>query len=222
MSPRTKALPTRILLVDDHPIFRAGLKALVEMRGDAVVVGTASSAEAAVDLVRRLDPDVVVMDLALADSDGLEATRRIRALGLDAKVLVLTAQAMDDYLLPVLDAGASGYLPKSAGEDSLLDAVSIVAAGEVYLPPRAARMLVTEHRTTRSEESEALRELSLRDREVLALTAGGFSAREIAEKLLVSSKTVDSYRTRITGRLGLESRSDLVRFALRNGLLKGL
>jgi two-component system response regulator NreC len=210
---------TRILLADDHAMFRAGIKALLDAERGLAVVGEAASGDEAVDEVRKLKPDVVVMDLSMPGSGGLEATRRIRALGLDTKVLVLTVHAEEEYLVPVVDAGASGYLTKTSADTDLVEALRVVARGEVYLPPRATTLLLQRYRAE-DEDSTGLHNLSPREQEVLALTAEGFSSTEIGQRLFISPKTVDTYRGRIMQKLGLTHRSELVRFALRVGLLK--
>lgn len=214
--------PLEILLVDDHQMFRAGIKALIEAEGRMKVVGEAGSGEEAVERVRELKPDVVVMDLSMPGTNGLEATRRIAALGLDTKVLVLTVHAEEEYLVPVVEAGASGYLTKTSADIELLEALRVVARGQVFMPPKATTLLLQRYkeRDDREEGGGGLHQLSPREREVLALTAEGFSSREIGEKLFISPKTVDTYRSRIMDKLGLSHRSELVRFALEVGLLK--
>ena len=209
-----------VLLVDDHAMFRAGIKALLEAAGKVDVVGEASSGDEAVDKVRQLKPDVVVMDLSMPGSNGLEATRRIAALELATSVLVLTVHAEEEYLVPVVEAGASGYLTKTSADTDLLEAIRVVARGQVFLPPKATTLLLKQYKAAESEEETGLKDLSTREQEVLALTAEGFSSREIGKKLFISPKTVDTYRSRIMDKLGLSHRSDLVRFALRVGLLK--
>jgi two-component system response regulator NreC len=209
-----------VLLVDDHAMFRAGIKALLEAAGKVDVVGEASSGDEAVDKVRQLKPNVVVMDLSMPGSNGLEATRRIAALELDTSVLVLTVHAEEEYLVPVVEAGASGYLTKTSADTDLLEAIRVVARGQVFLPPKATTLLLKQYKAAESEEEAGLKDLSTREQEVLALTAEGFSSREIGKKLFISPKTVDTYRSRIMDKLGLSHRSDLVRFALRVGLLK--
>jgi two-component system, NarL family, response regulator NreC len=211
---------TRILLVDDHAMFRAGIKALLEAEGRLQVVGEASSGDEAVDRVRELKPDVVVMDLSMPGSNGLEATRRIAALELDTKVLVLTVHAEEEYLVPVVEAGASGYLTKTSADTDLIEAIRVVARGEVYLPPKATTLLLQRYKASEADDTAGLHDLSTREQEVLALTAEGYSSREIGKKLFISPKTVDTYRSRIMDKLGLNHRSELVRFALRVGLLK--
>ncbi len=215
------AEPIKILLADDHAMFRSGIRALLEGESSMEVVGEASSGDEAVDQARRLDPTVVVMDLSMPESDGLEATRRIAALDLDTRVLVLTVHAEEEYLVPVVEAGASGYLTKTSADRDLVEAIRVVARGEVYLPPQATKLLLQEYKASeQDEDTSRLHKLSSREQEVLALTAEGYSSREIGKKLFISPKTVDTYRSRIMKKLKLNHRSELVRFALRVGLLK--
>jgi two-component system response regulator NreC len=215
--------PVRIVLADDHAMFRAGLAALLESEPRFEVVGEASTGEEAVDLSRALKPDIVVMDLSMPGTNGLEATRRIAALGLDTRVLVLTVHAEEEYLVPVVEAGASGYLTKTSADTDLIEALKVVSRGQVYLPPKATTLLLRQYKKAEDDdEPSRLKELSSREREVLALTAEGFSSREIGKKLFISPKTVDTYRSRIMEKLGLSHRSELVRFALKVGLLKEL
>ena len=210
----------RVLLVDDHAMFRAGIKALLEVDGRITVVGEASTGDEGVDRARELKPDVVVMDLSMPDSNGLEATRRIVALELDTNVLVLTVHAEEEYLVPVIDAGASGYLTKTSADTDLREAIKVVARGQVFLPPKATTLLLRRYKQAEAEDGVGLHDLSTREQEVLALTAEAFSSAEIGKKLFISPKTVDTYRSRIMHKLGLTHRSELVRFALRVGLLK--
>jgi two-component system response regulator NreC len=212
--------PITVLLVDDHAMFRAGIRALLEAEGHVEVLGEGASGDEAVDLVRQLKPDVVVMDLSMPGSNGLEATRRIAALELQTHVLVLTVHAEEEYLVPVVEAGASGYLTKTSADTDLLEAIRIVARGQVFLPPKATTLLLKKYKASEADEAAGLKDLSTREQEVLALTAEGFSSREIGKKLFISPKTVDTYRSRIMDKLGLNHRSELVRFALKVGLLK--
>jgi len=214
------AKPISVLLVDDHAMFRAGIRALLEAEGHVEVIGEGASGDEAVDLVRQLKPDVVVMDLSMPGSNGLEATRRIAALELDTHVLVLTVHAEEEYLVPVVEAGASGYLTKTSADTDLLEAIRIVARGQVFLPPKATTLLLKQYKASEADEEAGLKDLSTREQEVLALTAEGYSSREIGKKLFISPKTVDTYRSRIMDKLGLNHRSELVRFALKVGLLK--
>lgn len=213
--------PIRILLADDHAMFRAGLAALIDLEKTMAVVGEASNGQEAVDQTRRLKPDIVVMDISMPGSGGLVATRRIAALELPTRILVLTVHAEEEYLVPVIQAGASGYLTKTSADRDLIDALRTVAGGQVYLPPGATTLLLREYRNLpHDEDAQGLQKLTTREQEVLSLTAEGYTSREIGQKLFLSPKTVDTYRSRITSKLGLDHRSELVRFALRTGLLK--
>ncbi len=201
-------------------MFRAGIRALLEASGRIEVVGEAATGDEALELVRSLKPDVVLMDLSMPGSNGLDATRRLAGYSVDCRVLVLTVHAEEEYLVPVVEAGAHGYLTKTSADTDLLEAIEVVHRGEVYLPPRAATLLLQRYRSEQNQDQAGLQDLSAREQEVLALTAEGFSSREIGQKLFISHKTVDTYRARIMEKLGLNHRSELVRFALRVGLLK--
>jgi two-component system response regulator NreC len=212
----------RVVIADDHTIFRAGLKALLQAESGIDVVGEAADGAEAVELARALKPDVIIMDLSMPGTNGLDATRRIAALGLGTHVLVLTVHAEEEYLVPVVEAGASGYLTKTSADRDLVEALRVVSRGEVYLPPSATTLLLQQYRKTEADGEPSLKALSPREREVLALTAEGFSSREIGKQLFISPKTVDTYRARIMEKLGLNHRSELVRYALKVGLLTEL
>jgi DNA-binding NarL/FixJ family response regulator len=213
--------PIRVVLADDHVVLRSGLKALLEAEPDLEVVGEASTGVQAVERARNLNPDVVVMDLDMPEMGGLDATREIAALGKETRVLVLTMHAEEDQLLAVLDAGGSGFIRKTKAEEDLIRAIRSVARGEVFLYPNATRMLLQRYRQAEEQgEASPLEELSDREREVLALTAEGYSSTEIGKKLFLSPKTVDTYRSRLMQKLGISHRAELVKFALRTGLLK--
>ena len=210
----------RILLTDDHLVLRAGLKALLETERDFRVVGEASTGEEAVTMAKQLHPDVVVMDLSMPGMGGLEATRQLTT-DTKCRVLVLTMHSEEEYLLPVLEAGGSGYVKKTSADEDLTNAIRTVARDEVFLYPNAAKLLLQGFRV-KGEDSQPdpLAKLTDREREVLGMTAEGFSSSEIGEKLFISPKTVDTYRSRIMEKLSLHHRSELVRFALNTGLLK--
>jgi DNA-binding NarL/FixJ family response regulator len=211
----------RIVLADDHAVLRSGLRALLDAEKEFEVVGEAGTGEEAVERARLSRPDVVVMDLSMPGMGGLEATRQIAALNIGARVLVLTVHAEEEYLLPVLEAGGSGYVRKTSADEDLIEAIHTVARNEVFLYPSAAKLLLQGYRTAEaSGEDDPTEQLSDREREVLAFTAEGFSSSEIGKKLFLSPKTVDTYRARIMQKLGLTHRSELVRFALRTGMLK--
>ena len=211
----------RDLLVDDHAVVRAGVKAVLGAAKDVHVVGEAASGAEALAMAERLKPDVMVMDISLGDMDGMAVTRQLVAKGLPSRVLTLTMHAEEDYLVPMLEAGAAGYVLKSAADRELLDAVRTVARGEVYVRPDAARILAKGYtrKDPLHEERQRFEKLTERERDVLRLTAQGFSAPEIGEKLFISPKTVDTYKQRIQDKLGLSHRHEYVQLALRLGLL---
>ena len=211
----------RVVLADDHSVVRAGLKAVLGTAKDIEVVGEASGGREAVALVVRLKPDVVVMDLSMDDMDGTAATAEITALGTNTRVLVLTMHDEEDYLVPVIEAGAAGFLVKSVADRELVDAVRMIARGDMYMRPSAARVLAK--RITRKDPAQADRErfarLTDRERDVLRLVAQGYSAPEIGGRLFISPKTVDTYKQRIHEKMGLSHRAEYVQIALRLGLL---
>ena len=212
----------RVVLADDHMVVRAGLKAVLAGARDIDVVGEASNGKEAIALVDRLHPDVVVMDLSMADMDGLTATREIVGKANSPKVLVLTMHGEEEYLVQVLEAGASGYLVKNAADRELVDAIRAVARGDMYVQPSAGRVLARGMKRDEKTLDDRARfeKLTERERDVLRLVAHGFTAPEIGEKLFISPKTVDTYKQRIGEKLGLTHRSDYVQFALKLGLLK--
>lgn len=210
----------RIILVDDHAVLRAGLKALLDAEDDMAVVAEASTGEEGVEKALRLKPDVVVMDLSMPGMGGMEATRQIVAAGVGVKVLVLTMHAEEEYLLAVLEAGGSGYVRKTSADQDLTTAIRTVSKDEVFLYPSAAKLLLQGFKTKETGGPDPLEKLTDRERDVLQQTVQGFSSSEIGEKLFISPKTVDTYRARVMEKLGLTHRSELVRFALETGLLK--
>ena len=211
----------RVVLADDHAVVRAGLKAVLGTAKDIDVIGEAKDGREAVGLVDRFHPDVVVMDLSMAGTDGAEATKEIVAKGGSTRVLILTMHPEEDYLVPLLEAGAAGYLVKSAADRELVDAVRAVAKGDVYVRPAAARILAKglTRKDPHQAERDRFEKLTERERDVLRLTAQGYSAPEIGERLFISPKTVDTYKQRINEKLGLHHRADYVQLALRLGLL---
>jgi DNA-binding NarL/FixJ family response regulator len=211
----------RVILVDDHNVVRAGLKAVLGSAKDIEVVGEGSTGKDAISLAERLDPDVIVMDLSMGEMDGAEATKALVGKKARAKVLILTMHAEDSYLVPLLEAGASGYLVKSAADRELIDAVRAVAHGDVYMQPSAARALAQriQRRAEHADERTMFEKLTEREQNVLKFVARGYSAPEIGEKLFISPKSVDTYKQRINVKLGLAHRSDYVDFALKIGLL---
>ena len=219
-APAPVPKPIQILLADDHWVVRAGLRATLDGHANLRVVGEAESGEEAIEQVRALKPDVVLMDLRMPGIGGLEAVRRIAALDGGPKVLVLSAYLGEDLLLDVLKAGGVGFVTKVSDRENLTLAIRTVLENEIFLDPSAAKVLVANYKDSHHQEAKGpLGPLSAREREVLALTAEGHSSTEIAKLLRLSSKTVDTYRARIMDKLGLKHRWELVRFALRAGLL---
>ena len=211
----------RVVLADDHSVVRAGLKAVLGVAKDIEVIGEAKTGLEAVTLAERFKPDVIVMDLSMPEMDGTAATKAIVAKGLDTRVLILTMHAEEDYLVPLIEAGAAGYLVKSAADRELVDAVRAVAHGDVYVRAAAARVLAKNltKKDPAQSERERFEKLTERERDVLRFVAQGYSAPEIGEKLFISPKTVDTYKQRIQEKLGLMHRSDYVQLALKLGLL---
>ncbi len=210
-----------VLLVDDHAIVRSGLKAVLGSARDIEVIGEASNGREALERVETLRPHVVVMDLTMAEMDGITATRAIGEMEDPPRVLVLTMHAEEEYLLPVLEAGAAGYLVKSAADRELIEAVRTVARGEMYVSHSAGRVLARGIR--KKDENADLRaryeKLTEREQAVLRLVAAGYTAPEIGEQLFISPKTVDTYKQRVNEKLGIQHRNDYVTFALKLGLL---
>jgi DNA-binding NarL/FixJ family response regulator len=213
----------RVVLVDDHAILRTGLRAVLGAAPEVEVVGEAAGGHAAVALLAKTKADVVVMDISMADGDGIAATRAITAGDGDVpRVLVLTMHSEEAYLEAVLEAGASGYLVKSAADRELVDAVRAVARGDIWVQPAAARVLAQGARRREEQATDRSRyeRLTERERAVFRLIAEGYTAPEIGEQLNISPKTVDTYKQRINDKLGLTHRADYVKLALKLGLLK--
>jgi len=210
----------RVLIVDDHTIVRSGVRLLLEGEPDIEVVGEALDGGEALALVEVLRPHVVLMDIAMPGMDGLEATREIKARWPDINVLVLTMHRTDDYFFEMLKIGASGYVLKSAETGELVNAVRVVARGEVYLYPTMARQLVQDY-LVRTEGSAAFDpSLSPREAEILQLLVDGYSNKEIAEKLVISPSTVYTHRNNLMLKLDLSNRRELIQYARKRGLLR--
>ncbi len=210
----------RILLVDDHPILREGLRALLVLNDDLQIVGEAGDGDQAIEMVRYQQPDVIIMDIAMPGMDGIEATRRILKEQPDSRILILSQHDNDRYILPVLRAGAAGYMLKRSIGAELVQAIRSVSRGESYLPPSIAKMLLRDYQSKREtppEPGEA--ELTAREKEVLRLVAEGHTSREIAELLSLSKKTVLCHRANIMTKLGIHNRTELIKYAIRLGLV---
>jgi DNA-binding NarL/FixJ family response regulator len=210
----------RVVLADDHEVVRAGLRALVDECAGMTVVGEAANGTEAILRARELNPDVVVMDLSMPVMDGAAATERIRSECPDVKVLALTAHDDRAHLTRLMQAGAAGYVLKRGAADELVRAIRTVAAGATYVDPTLAGSLLRSNaRATRRDGTDAAVPLSEREEEVLRRIAWGESNKEIAAQLGISTKTVETYKARITEKLGLRSRPEMVRYAVRRGWL---
>src|SRR5512136_3040652 len=210
----------RVMLADDHPVVRAGVRAFLADEPDMLVVGEASNASQAVALAQELQPDVAVLDISMPGY-GLDATRRIRSTCPATQVLILTFHAQEYFLFLALRAGAAGYVLKSTVDTDLLNAIRVVAEGGVFLHPSGARMLVEDYQARPgTDPADADDQLSEREREVVRLIALGYTSNEAAEVLTLSPKSVETYRTRIMQKLRVHSRIGLVQYALLHNLLK--
>ena len=208
----------RVLLVDDHAILRAGLRSLLATYDDIEVVGEASNGEEAIQMVRSLQPDVIVMDVMMPGMNGLIATRYIMEEHPDARILMLTQYGNKEYVLPLLEAGASGYVLKQAADTDFVRGIRAVYEGNSYLHPPVAK-LVLEALMTGEDTIEPEQRLTPREREVLVLVAQGYTNQEIADILYISPKTVDVHRTRMMNKLDLHNVAEIVRFAVRRRLI---
>jgi DNA-binding NarL/FixJ family response regulator len=228
------ATSIRVLLADDHDILRQGLKLLLSLQQEIQTVGEARTGREAVDMVQDLQPDVVVMDITMPDMDGLEACRLIRSLYPSTQVLILTMHESEEYFLQALRMGAAGYLVKKAAPSDLHMAIHSVAHGGAFLYPGLAKALIRmyvsdssattpaplqEDKATASSLAQELRNLTPREIEVLKLVAEGHTSQEIADQLVLSIKTVQAHRANIMEKLGLRAITQLVRFAIRYGLI---
>ncbi len=207
----------RILVVDDHALLRDGIRALLSLHDDIEIVAEASEGKEAIEKTRELVPDVVVMDIAMPGMDGLEATRRIAKKEPTVKVLVLTQHDNKEYILAAIKAGAAGYVPKGALGSELISAIRTVHKGDSFLYPSAAAVLIGDY--LRQVEEEPYDRLTDREREILKLITEGHTSREIAEMLFISIKTVLGHRTKIMEKLDIHNRTELIKYAIRKGLV---
>ncbi len=207
----------RVLLVDDHALMRDGIRALLDLQDDIEIVGEACEGQEAIDKAQELKPDVLIMDISMPEMDGLEATRRIKKKNPSVKVLVLTQHDNREYILSTIKSGSDGYLPKRALGSELVVAIRAVHQGHSFLYPTAAGALLEDYR--RQVGKEPYDRLTEREREVFRLIADGHTSREIANTLFITLKTVLNHRAKIMVKLDIHNRSELVKYAIRKGLV---
>ena len=210
----------RVFLADDHAVVREGLKALINGQAGMEVVGEAADGRTACARAKEIRPDIVVMDVSMPEWNGVQATKELRAQCPDVKVLALTVHEERSYLRDLIEAGASGYVLKRSAAEDLVHAVQVVARGDMYLDPSVTAVVLGRLARTRLNEDSVSAELSDRETEVLQLIAHGHSNKDIATRLKISVKTVETYKARSMEKLGLTGRADIVRFALHKGWLK--
>lgn len=214
-------MTTRLLLVDDHAVVRSGLRMLLENEKDVEIIGEAASAHEAIEAATRLKPNVILMDIGLPDLSGIDATREIKKRLPEVSIVALTIHEDEEYFFKMLEAGATGYVPKRAAPEELLTAIRAAANGQVYLYPSLAKLLVRDFLSGgRPSDAEVSSDLTDREQEVLTYLAEGAGNEEIAASLVISPKTVARHRENIMRKLNLHSRSELVRYAIRKGIIK--
>jgi DNA-binding NarL/FixJ family response regulator len=210
----------RIMLADDHVLVRAGIRSLLEQMPGIEVVGEAGDGREAVKLIGQLKPDIVLMDVAMAQMNGIEATSRIKKAYKDVRVIILSMYSNEEYVLQALQAGASGYLLKDAATLELELAVRAVSRNETYLSPGVSRHVIDSYRKRILTDQQPVEQLTPRQREVLQLIAEGRTTKEIATILRVAIKTVETHRTQMMERLNIHDIAGLVRYAVRVGLIR--
>ena len=212
----------RLMLVDDHAVVRSGLRLLLESETDVEIVGEFGTAGEVLEVVGQVKPQVVLMDIGLPDLSGIDAAGQIKQLSPETAIVALTIHEDEEYFFKMLEAGANGYVPKRAAPEELLTAIRVAAAGEVYLYPSLAKYLVKDYlaQDQSTRMPEALNGLTAREQEVLAHLADGASNIEIGDTLGISPKTVARHRENIMRKLNLHSRTELVKYAIRKGIIE--
>ncbi|MFZ2410506.1 MAG: response regulator transcription factor [Candidatus Methanoperedens sp.] len=209
----------RIVLADDHKMIRDGLRALIEKHKNMEVIGEASDGQIAVQTVKKLSPDVVVIDIGMPELNGIEATRQIKALKCNPRVIGLSMHADRRYVAQMMKAGASGYILKDSAFEELVQAIETVAKGRTYLSPQVAGTIVAEFkRTAKDDDGSVFSVLTEREREVLQQISEGCSTKEIASSLGISVKTIETHRRQIMEKLNLHSVAELTKYAVKEGL----
>ncbi|MFC4323410.1 response regulator [Litchfieldia salsa] len=212
----------KLIVVDDHVVVRSGLMMLLNGKNEMEVIGEAADGNEAIEKASILKPDVILMDLSMPHGkDGLTATKELKELMPDIAILILTMHDDEEYLFRAIHAGASGYILKSAPHEELIAAITSVATGNAYLNPNATRKLMSEYmdRMKKGDSSSTFELLSDREKEILEWIAKGYSNKEIAENLIISVKTVESHKSNLMEKLGIKSRHELVKYAMKKGLL---
>ncbi len=211
----------RVLLAEDHTIVRKGLLSLLEAEEDIQVAGEAEDGRQAVSLVKKIHPDVVLMDISMPKLNGLEATRQIKKILPDVKVLILTVHTDEEYVYQILKAGASGYLVKQAAVEELIIAIKSVYKGDFFLSPSISKTVIEEYiqKAKTSGEEDRFAFLTGREREVLQLIAEGHSNKEIAYLLNISVKTVEAHRANLMAKLDIHTTAELTQYSIRKGLI---
>ena len=210
----------RILIADDHGLMRAGLHAMLEDESDVEVVGEAASGEEVLHLAGELRPDIVLLDINMPGMDGIETTRRLRISYPQTRVLILTVYAEESLLREAIQAGASGYIIKRAAEEELITAIQAISRGDIYIHPAITRFLLKELNPDTKPRNDALHELTPREVEVMGYIIRGFTNRQIAEALYISTRTVEGHRASLFSKLGIKNRVELVEYAEKKGLMK--
>lgn len=210
----------KVVVADDHTILRQGIKALLDNQAGIEVIGEAKDGREALTLIERLQPDVILMDIAMPGLNGLEATRRIKKKFPKIKVLVLTMYTNEEYVFQILQAGANGYLVKETAFQDLISAIRAVYRDEAFMSPSISKKVINRYTQRAQKTNDTTSDvLTTREREVLQLIAEGSSSKKIAEALFISPKTVETHRTHIMDKLNIHNRTDLVKYAIRKGIV---
>ncbi|MEZ5439888.1 MAG: response regulator transcription factor [Lysobacterales bacterium] len=211
--------PIRVVVADDHTILREGLVALLNRSGDCQVVGQAADGASALELVLKTEPDVVVLDISMPRLNGIEVVRRLSKELEQTRILVLTMHTEEEYVLHVVRAGAAGFLLKDSATDELLNAVRALAAGRGYFGSHASQILAEQFQRPQARIEDPYRDLTDREREVFHLIVEGMTTKEIARQLDISAKTAENHRFRVLDKLGVRNTAELIRYAVKHGLL---
>jgi DNA-binding NarL/FixJ family response regulator len=213
-------MPIRVFLADDHGVVREGLRAMLEVQEDITVVGEAANGREAVRLTQKLDPDVVLMDIAMPELNGIEAANQIRETCASTRVVILSMHASSEHIYRALQAGALGYVLKESVGNEVANAVRVVHSGRRYLSQQIAEVMIADyvHQRQTTPAKSPLERLSPREKEILQLVVEGKSSAEIADIIYVSKKTVETYRSRLMKKLDISDIPSLVRFAIQHGL----